>query len=114
MSGIPTHFHRLFKSIVTVDQYFSQQLQDYDNTEKRNTTFMKFCHDTLIAKPNDVKSDLYEEWKDHTRNAKSSSTENSDPTIVLILDSLVAFLTSDYSRQKHALLTGYKKVAPIF
>lgn len=86
MVSIPSHFHRLFQSVKTAKQYFRKQLLDYNGSEKMEAAFIDFCNNTLIANPH-VKSDLYDQWKDHAQNihfkSKELSTENPDLSKVL-------------------------------
>lgn len=111
MVSIPSHFHRLFQSVKTAKQYFRKQLLDYNGSEKMEAAFIDFCNNTLIANPH-VKSDLYDQWKDHAQNihfeSKELSTEN--PDLSKILDALVDFLSSHWRTQDNALLSGHKKI----
>ncbi|KAI9364613.1 hypothetical protein BD770DRAFT_150550 [Pilaira anomala] len=102
MAYIPGYFHRLFKSVQTVESYFEKEFRD----PKKNVLLQSHFKDILIITPK-TSTDFFSRWRDYKSEKVQSLGANDPSTLSNVLHELAIYMLQDW-KVKNALVSGLK------
>lgn len=75
MDNIPGYFHRVFKSVQTVESYFEKEIRD----PKKIVLLQSHFKDILIVTPK-KSTDFFSRWRDYMSEKVQSLSVNDQPS----------------------------------